>query len=387
MAKLGFRQTVRREIGRLTSRYTYLCAMVLLPVAMVLFFVGLLEPGLPLKVPAAVVDMDHSKLSRTVTRSLNATELIDITDKAESYDKAMTMVRSGEIMGFFVIPSNFEKDAISGRKPTLEYYDNLSFFVPGTLAFKGFKTVAVTTSAGIVKTTLTSAGMPDESIMPMLQPMTFSNHPIGNPWLSYAIYLCPSFIFGTFALLIMLATVFSITSEIKHGTSIEWLNGAGNRISVALVGKLLPHFVIWSVMGQFALAVMFCWCGFPCGSLGWLMVAMELFVIAAIAVGVLFSSIFPNPRLAFTLCALFGILSFSFTGFSFPVQSMYGSIAIFSYLMPVRYLFLIYLTMGLNAFPLYFARLYFVALIIFPFVATLLTWRLKRACMKPVYVP
>lgn len=358
----------------------WLCGMILLPVALMLFFAGLLAPGLPLKVPTAIVDLDHSSMSRQITRDLNATELIDITECTESYDKALSDVRSGRIMGFFVIPANFERDAVSGRTPTLEFYNNLTFFVPGTLAFKGFKTVAVTTSAGMVMTTLSAAGLPADQTEALIQPVSVDTHPIGNPWLSYGIYLCPSFIWGVLALMIMMMCAYAITMEIKNGTSPQWLATAGGSMPVALAGKLLPHFVIWSVVGQFALALLFGWCGYPCGNIWWMMVAMELFIIASQAMGVLFVSIVPNPRLSMILCALTGILSFSYAGFSFPVQEMYGAIGIFSYLMPVRYMFLIYIFVALDAFPVYYSRFYFVALIMFPLVASLLMWRLKKAC-------
>ena len=66
-----------------------------------------------------MVDLDHSSMSRSVTRSLKALQTISITEEAESYDKAMQMVREGSIYGFFVIPARFEKDAISGRGPLL----------------------------------------------------------------------------------------------------------------------------------------------------------------------------------------------------------------------------------------------------------------------------
>ena len=123
------------------------------------------------------------------------------------------------------------------------------------------------------------------------------------------------------------------------------------------------------------------------GSMFWLAVATVLFVIACQAMGVLFSSIVPNPRLAMTLAALFGILSFSFTGFSFPVTSMYGYIGVFSWFMPVRYYFLIYINEALDGVALYYSRWYFTALILFPFVCSVLVGRLKKACLKPVYVP
>lgn len=387
MADLGILSTARREVRRMTSRKMYFAMMVVVPVGIILFFVSLLWSGLPLKVPAAVVDLDHSTLSRRVTRNLNAGELVDICRYEESYTDAMAAVRRGEIFGFFVIPANFEKDAVSGNTPTLSYYSNLTYFVPGTLAFKGFKTVSVVTAGGLVTTKLESIGVPGSMASSLIQPLNIQQHPIGNPWLNYSIYLSPSFCLGSLALMIMLMAVFSITIEIKDGTSPQWLATAHGHITSALVGKFLPHFVVWSVVGQFLLSLLFRWLSFPCGHLWILCVTMELFIIASIAFAVFVCSVVPNPRLAFSLVALLGILSFSFLGFSFPVQSMYGPIAIFSYIMPCRYMLLTYFFAGLNGFPIYYSRIYLAALLVFPLVATLLLGRLKRALLNPVYVP
>lgn len=379
---------MRREVGRLCSRRIYFFSMVLVPVLMTLFFVELLSPGLPLKTPAGIVDLDHSPMSRSITRSINSTELIDIKASLESYEAALEATRRGDIYGFFVIPANFQSDALGGRTPTLEYYTNMTYFVPGTLAYKGFKTVAVGTTSKLVSSMLVSAGANPQTVASMMMPVNVDIHPIGNPWTSYSYYLTPSFVAGLFALMIMLVTVFSITTEIKYGTSVAWLAGARNRISVALAGKLLPQTLIWIVCSMFMLAMLYGYRHFPMnGSMTALVAATILFVIASQGMGVLFCSIVPNPRLAMTLSALLGILSFSFTGFSFPVQSMYGFIGIFSWLMPVRYYFLIYINEALNGIPLYYSRWYFVVLIVFPFICSLLLWRLKRACLKPVYVP
>ncbi len=387
MANLGFWNTVRREVDIMASRKMYLFMMVVVPVTIFLFFTGLLAPGLPLKVPTAIVDLDHTPMSRKVTRALNAGELVDISEHLESYTDAMASIRRGEIFGFFVIPAKFEKDVLSGRKPTLEYYTNLTYFVPGTLSFKGFKTVSVTTAAGVVSAQMTAMGLTPDMVSTMIQPVDVQEHPIGNPWLNYSIYLSPSFCIGALALMIMLSSTFCISMEIKNGTSRRWLATAHDHITVAVAGKFMPHFVVWSVVGQFMLSLFFCWQHFPCGNLPMLCLGMELFIIASMSVGLLFCSIVPNPRLSMTLSALIGILSFSFVGFSFPVQSMYGYISIFSYLVPCRYMFLIYIFTGLNAFPVYYSRLYFVALLIFPIVCSLLLRRLKTACLTPVYVP
>ena len=115
--------------------------------------------------------------------------------------------------------------------------------------------------------------------------------------------------------------------------------------------------------------------------------AVLLFVMACQAMALFVVSVFPNPRLSLSVLSLLGILSFSLTGFSFPVQSMYGALAIFSYAIPVRYLFLIYVSDVLNGWPIYYVRLYYVALILFVPIGCTLAWRLKKACLKPVYVP
>jgi len=379
---------IRREINRIGSRKMYIFGMIVVPLFTIIFFLSLLGEGLPNRVPTAVVDLDHSTMSRSVTRSLRALQIIDICKDAESYDQALDQVRAGETFGFFVIPANFEKDALSGNTPTLEYYTNMTYFVPGTLSFKGFKTVAVTTAGGVVQQTLVSMGVDPQNVASIIQPVVIDQFPLGNPWMNYSYYLTPSFSMATLALMIMLMTIFSITMEIKDGTSPQWLAVNDGSIVQALSTKLLPQTVVFCSVALFMLWLMFGYSHFPLhGSIVRLIVATFLLVIASQGFAVFICSVVPNPRLAFSICALFGILSFSFTGFSFPVQSMYGSLAVFSWIAPVRYWFLIYINEGLNGIDLYYSRFYFAALILFPLVAGVLLRRLRKACLKPVYVP
>lgn len=89
--------------------------LVVIPVALALFFITILSPGLPLKVPAGIVDMDNTPMSREISRNLSATELVDFTRSYNSFNEAMAGVQRGEVMGFFIIPDHFERDAVSGR--------------------------------------------------------------------------------------------------------------------------------------------------------------------------------------------------------------------------------------------------------------------------------
>lgn len=384
----GFHNVVLREIRRLTSRPIYLVGMVIVPVVMALFFVGLLSPGLPLKVPAGVVDLDGSQMSRKLTRSLDAIELIDVTETPLSYREAMSQMQSGQIMGFFVIPENFEKDAIAGKGPELTYYYNLSIYVPGSLMFKGFKTMAVTTQGGLVQTNLTARGASERFAGVVLQPLTIANHPLHNPWMNYSYYLAPSFIMGVIELMVFLMTAFSITQEIKTGSSSRWLEAAGGRIGTALVGKLFPQTIIFSIIGWGCNSLLYHWNHFPMnGNELWMFIGMFLLIVASQSFAVILCSILPNPRLALSMCSLCGILAFSLAAFSFPVEAMYGGMAPFSCILPVRWYFLIYSDIALNGYPIYFARWYFIYLLIFPILAVFTAPLIRRALRRPVYVP
>ncbi len=384
----GLLNVIRRELRRLTSRPIYLVGIVVVPVMMALFFIGMLDKGLPLKVPAGVVDLDHSQMSRRLTRSLDAMELIDVVSSPIDYHEAIEAVQKGEIMGFFMIPEDFERDAVSGRDPQLTYYFNLSIYVPGSLMFKGFKTMGVTAAGGLVQTELLEKGAPEALAGVVLQPITVNSHPLHNPWLNYSYYLSPSFLYGVLELMVFLMAAFAITQEIKTGTSPLWLSAANGRIGTALIGKLLPQTVIFTVIGLGINSLLYHWNHFPMnGSELWMTVGMLLFVIASQGFAVLICSIFPNPRLALSICSLTGILAFSLAAFSFPVEAMYGGMAIFSYILPVRWYFLIYGDIALDGWAVYYSRYYFVALLVFPMVATLAAPMMKRALRKPVYVP
>lgn len=383
----GLGTTIRRELSRWSSRRVYLWGMVIIPLTVAFFFLNLMDAGLPTKVPTAIVDLDNSSMSRTLTQSLGTTELIDIKEHASSYHEAMEMVRSGKIYGFFLIPREFEAHALAGRTPTLTYYSNMTYFVPGTLSFKGFKTMAVLTSGKVVETSLTGRGISEDIAGTLLQPVVVDVHPLGNPWTNYSIYLCNSFIPGLLELMVFLLTCFAICGEIKHGTSRGWLAAANGSITTAIIGKLLPQTIVFTTIGWFFDALLFKYFHFPCEHLGNMIIAMPMFVIACQSFALLVCSVVPNLRLALSICSLTGILAFSIAGFSFPVENMYGAIGIFSYILPVRWYFLIYIDQALNGIDLYYSRYYYVALIMFVLAACAIAWRLKKRCINPVYVP
>lgn len=384
----SIRKALIDGIKQLTSRPIYILGMIVVPMFVAFFFLDLMDEGLPLKAPTAIVDLDNSSASRNVTRNLSASELVSLDYRPVSYDEAMKLLKSGDIFGFFMIPRNFQADAAAGRETTITYYCNMAYFVPGTLSFKSFKQTAVTSSGGIAKVTLVSAGLSEDLVGTMLQPVTTQEHPIGNPWTNYSIYLSNSFVPCLLQLIIFQFTAFSILQEIKRGTSVQWMNDAGGSILVACAGKLIPQFVIFSVVGLAIQSMLYGYWGFPVnGSMWGMIVAMLLLVASSQAFALLVSSLIPNLRFALSILSLLGILSFSLAGFSFPVENMYPMVGVFVYIIPVRYYFLIYINTALNGYELYYVRWEYIAMLLFLLTPFTMLWKLKRSSLHPVYIP
>ena len=386
MKSLGLRKSFKRGCRQLVSRRIYVVMMIVLPIALAFFFLTLLGDGLPTPVPTAIIDLDNTSMSRALTRQLKANANIDLKTEANDYNDAMNMLKRGEIVGFFLVPSDFESNAIGGRKPVVSYYCNMAYFIPASLIYRGFKTTAITTSGSVVRTALVSAGVSENLAGSLLQPVVIQEHLIGNPWISYNIYMTSSFVPTLLALLILLTSVFSIWNEIKCGTSREWLATARGSMSVALVGKLLPQTIIFTVVGVFIQAVLYGYYHLPMnGSIGVMILAMLLFVIANQAMAFMISAILPNMRLALSIASLVGILSFSITGISFPIESMYGALGIFGNIPPVRHYFMIYSNEALNALPLYYSRFSFAALLIYPLIGLVFIPRMRKFAQRQLY--
>ncbi|MDE6272552.1 MAG: ABC transporter permease [Muribaculaceae bacterium] len=382
-----FFEIFRRSTLQLVRRPIYWVSIFLLPLFCFLLLSSMMENGLPDKTPAGVIDRDGSALSRQITQSLDGMQLVDVAEMPNSFTEARHLMQEGKIFGFFLIPENFEADLLAGRGPQISFYTNMTYYVPASLLFKTFKSTALYTKAGVASNTIASVGFTQDPA-PLLQPVNIVTRPISNPGLNYAIYLCVSFIPCVLQLMIILVTCFSLGQEIKYGDSSRLMQMARGSIVRAVAAKLLPQTLIWVVMAIFMESWLFGWQGYPMhGSWLWLTLSEVLFVLASQGFALFIFGLLPNLRLSLSVCALTGILSFSIAAFSFPMQSMYGAIAIFSYIVPIRYNYLIYIDQALNGIDIYYSRWWYVAYFVFMLLPLTILPRLKKFMVKPVYVP
>ena len=367
----------------------YMVCIVVIPLSMTVFLLSLFNEGVADRVPSAIVDLDHSDISRKLSQNLGSMQQVDIRYKLESYAQAMDYIKQDKIIGFFLIPEGFGDKSISGRHPELTYYINFGYIVPGSLLIKGYTTMSLIANGALIEGNLEAHGIPNLDITPVLQPFVNDIHMLGNPTTNYGVYLVNSFAPGVLALMVLLVTCYVITTEIKQHTSQEWIRNSGGSIIIALLGKLLPITILFILVGWLMQIFFYGIADYPMNGAMWsMLLAMAMLVVSCQAFAVIICSIVPNPRYSLSVCSLLGMLAFSLGGYSFPVENMYPGLEIFSYIFPMRYYFLIYVDQALNGLGFVFSRYYFAALAIFPLVSLAFLPRLKRAMLKPVvYVP
>ncbi|MBO4871520.1 MAG: ABC transporter permease [Muribaculaceae bacterium] len=388
MVKFYFVESFKRGMVQMVRRPMYILMMVIIPLLGCFTLMDLMKAGTIRRVPVGVVDMDDSELSHRLLRTMDAFQQVNIKHQYKDFKEAKLAVQCGDILGFYYIPEDLEKRTLSARGPVVSFYINYSYFAPASMQYKGFKTISLLTNAGIVQTTLRTVGLPSQAIMATMQPYNTHQHMPANPWLNYNYYLSTSFVPCFFALFILLLTAFSLGTELKSGLCRQWLAVAGDNMVLALTGKLIPQTVVFTSVGWFIQWLMYCVYDLPlnCNPLH-MLVAMPMFVMANQGFAVLMFCVTPNFRFGSTLCTLMGMLSFSFCAFSLPEEAMYPWVAAIGYLVPMKYYFLLSVDQAVNGIDLYYSRLYYAALVGFVVLPLVLSWRIKRECLNPIYVP
>lgn len=379
---------IKRELKMFAHRPLFLFTMIVAPVLCAIFFTTLMVDGLPTKLPAGMVDEDNTHITRIVGRIIGSMEETDIVARYPNFSEAREAVQRGEIYGFFYIPRGLTEEAIAQRQPKLSFYTNDAYFVPGTLLMKDLRYASELAGLALTRENLYARGATERQAMGIIQPIVIETHPLNNAHLDYSVYLSNILWPGIMILLVMLSTTYTIGLEWKRGTQKKLYDMSGCSSTVALVGKLLPQTILFSLMFVFCNVLFYRYLQFPCNSgIVPMMLLGIITVLASQAFGVfLFGAFIGQMRLSMCLCSLWGILSFSLAGFTYPVTAMDGMLQKMSWLFPLRHYYLIYVNQALDGYSVAYVWQSVVALLLFLLLPGLVLWRYRAAFLKYKYV-
>ena len=167
------------------------------------------------------------------------------------------------------------------------------------------------------------------------------------------------FVPGTMALILMLIsammTSISIAREKETGT-MEVLLISPLRPYQIIIGKVIPYIVL-SFTTALVILGMGVWVfGLPIhGSLVLLLAESLLFIILALSLGILISTLAPNQQVAMFI-SMFALMlpTMLLSGFIFPVENMPAILQYVSYIVPAKYFIIILKTIMLKGNGLLF---------------------------------
>ena len=379
-------RVLRRELHMMFARPLYMFASVGVMLLSTFFFLTLMRGGAAENMPVAVVDLDQTSISRRLIHEMQATPSVDIQLVTNSYPEAREAMQQGKIYGIFVIREGFYSDLVAFKRPQLDFYVTNAYTVGGNTAYKQLLTMANLTSGAFQREVLRKKGLPDDIIMHRIQPLAIEGHMVANPWGNYSIYLVSTILPGILGLICLMLTIFAIGFELKARTSHAWLRAAGGNYTVAMIGKLIPYTFIYLVLGIGCHFILYRYAGFPVyGSHGRLLFGMVLYIFAMEGLGITLIGLLPTLRDAISIGALYSMLGFSLSGFTYPQMCMLPPVRALSYMEPLRHYYLIYVNEALMAAPPENSIIYMLALNAFMLSALCVAPRLHRALVYQNY--
>ena len=215
--------------------------------------------------PIAVVDFDHSSLSRQFSRMADATEQLKISCKPGSLKEAEQLFYDGNIKGVLLIPQNFEKDILNGRRTNITVYCDAGYFMLYKQVYAGAVYSSGTFGAAVEIKKLMAQGKTMEQAIDMQDPLKVNTYNLYIPSGGYGSFVMPGVIIVIMQqlMLIGIGMLGGTTREkrmfIKKYGSVKHKWG-----NVKLVlGKSFAYVTIFLFTALFSMVILHQWFSFP----------------------------------------------------------------------------------------------------------------------------
>ncbi|HXU88533.1 MAG TPA: ABC transporter permease [Methylomirabilota bacterium] len=321
----------------------------------------------------AVQDDDRSSASREVVSAFVNSGYFDlVADVVDGHD-VTGLLNRGDVRAVLVIPPRFGADAATGR-PT-----SLQFLINGDNA--NTATTVMGYAVGLVATVSTRYEVQARLASPAGPVLTLEPRVWYNPELRSTLFLVPGLIAYIAMLTAVVSTALSVVREKEAGT-MEQVRMSPIGAPAYVIGKTVPYFVISLASSLGVVAVSMVLFDLPVrGSWTALIACVSLFLVGALAFGVLISTIAESQQVAFQIALLTSFLpTLMLSGFIFPISSMPVFLQAVTHVVPARYFLVILRGLLLKGVGVEQLWVDIASLAAFSFVVlALASLRLKRA--------
>lgn len=277
----------------------------------------------PREQQVVVVNLDKSQLSRQLVRMVDATPQVQVHCETHSLAQAKEQMIAQRLAGILVVPENFYQDLLLGRRPTLSFAGDASYFLVFGTVLEGMSMAGMTLAAQVKITQLLMAGQ----AMPLAEQqhtaVTLGLHALFNETGGYVNYVIPAvFVLILHQTLIMGMGILggSENERFQEGEAPHWQTVSP--LALLLVRSTI-FFTIYTLLSLYYYGPAFVFYDIPrLAAMGDLALLNLVFLLPVSFLGICLGTILPRRELA-TLIVLLGSMPLVFaSGFVWPTSAI-----------------------------------------------------------------
>ena len=128
-----FYQSFHKEINSIISSYYKIILLTFAPFIAFGLIVAIFYNGVLENLPVAVVDNDHSQLSRILVSKLDDTKTLEVAYKVDDTHQALSLLQGTKAYGAVIIPYGFQRDTYTRRAPQVTVMLNTQYILVGKI--------------------------------------------------------------------------------------------------------------------------------------------------------------------------------------------------------------------------------------------------------------
>lgn len=208
---------LKSELSLIFKDKSILLTCLLAPILYAFFIGSIYAEKEVSEIPVAVVDFDHSNLSRKVSQLINTTEKVAVEGHFSSLEDAMFHFNNLEVQGIIILPKGFQKKTMNLDGANIELILNNTKFLTSNEINKSVQQVVLTVGGGVRMQYFISNEIPIELAKQKAQPILPVVKSVYNATNNYGDYLLPILLILILQQTLIIGFGQSVVHEFKHG--------------------------------------------------------------------------------------------------------------------------------------------------------------------------
>ena len=189
---LGMGTAMVAEMRRVLSDRGVFGFIVLAPVVYGILYPQPYLGQLLRRIPVAVVDQDHTELSRNLVQTLNADEAVTVAVSADTLAQAQERLARREVFAILGIPEGTEREVLKGNQARLPAYVDSAYFLLYNRVLQGISEASGAVNVAIASRGARADGSLAHAALIRNSPVELLTEPLFNPTGGYASYVVPA---------------------------------------------------------------------------------------------------------------------------------------------------------------------------------------------------